>query len=36
MEIAKERGLKIEDFANIHPAKLAHMIFSQLIPELKT
>jgi DNA-binding CsgD family transcriptional regulator len=36
IEIAKERGVTIEDVANIHPAKLAHMIFSQLIPELKT
>ena len=36
IDIAKERGIEIENAANIHPAKLAHMIFSQLIPELKT
>ena len=36
IEIAKERGIEIENATNIHPAKLAHMIFSQLIPELKT
>jgi hypothetical protein len=35
MEIAKERGVEIENAANIHPAKLAHIIFSKLIPELK-
>jgi DNA-binding CsgD family transcriptional regulator len=36
MEIAKERGIEIEDAQQIHPAKLAHMIFTKLIPELKT
>ena len=36
LDIAKERGIKIENEASIHPAKLAHIIFSQLIPELKT
>ncbi len=35
-DIAKERGLEIEGAAEIHPAKLAHMIFLKLIPELKT
>ena len=35
MEIAKERGIEIEGVEQIHPAKLAHMIFLQLIPELK-
>jgi hypothetical protein len=35
IDIAKERGIEIENAANIHPAKLAHMIFTQLIPELK-
>jgi hypothetical protein len=35
MEIAKERGIEIENATEIHPAKLAHMIFTQLIPELK-
>lgn len=36
IEIAKERGITIDDATNIHPAKLAHIIFSTLIPELKT
>ncbi len=36
MEIAKERGIEIEGAEQIHPAKLAHMIFTKLIPELKT
>jgi hypothetical protein len=35
IDIAKERGVTIENAANIHPAKLAHIVFSQLIPELK-
>lgn len=35
IDIAKERGIEIEDWDNIHPAKLAHIIFSKLIPELK-
>ena len=36
IDIAKERGITVEGMENIHPAKLAHMIFTQLIPELKT
>jgi hypothetical protein len=36
LDIAKERDVEIENATNIHPAKLAHMIFSQIIPELKT
>ncbi len=35
IDIAKERGIEIKDAENIHPAKLAHIIFCQLIPELK-
>jgi len=35
LDIANERGIEIENAAQIHPAKLAHMIFSKLIPELK-
>jgi hypothetical protein len=35
LDIAKERGIQVED-AQIHPAKLAHTIFSELIPELKS
>ena len=36
IDIAKERGIEIEDADKIHPAKLAHTVFCQLIPELKT
>ena len=35
IDIAKERGLEIENVEGIHPAKLAHVIFSKLIPELE-
>jgi hypothetical protein len=35
IDIAKERGIDIQDAENIHPAKLAHTIFCQLVPELK-
>jgi hypothetical protein len=35
MEIAQERGVQTEGLERLHPAKLAHVIFSQLIPELK-
>lgn len=34
IDIAKERGVTVSDTANIHPAKLAQIIFSKLIPEL--
>jgi DNA-binding CsgD family transcriptional regulator len=34
LDIAKERGINIQNADQIHPAKLAHMIFSKLIPEL--
>lgn len=36
LDIAKEKGIEVEDAEKIHPAKLAHFIFSELIPELKT
>ncbi len=36
LDIAKERGLNLENADKIHPAKLAHLVFSELIPELKT
>ena len=36
LDIAKERGIKVKDAEKMHPAKLAHLIFSELIPELKT
>ncbi len=35
IDIAKERGIEISDADKIHPAKLAHVLFSKLIPELK-
>ncbi len=35
IDIARERGIEIEGADRIHPAKLAHTIFSKLIPELK-
>jgi DNA-binding CsgD family transcriptional regulator len=35
IDIAKERGVEIEGMEQIHPAKLAHIIFSKLIPELR-
>jgi len=36
LDIAKEQNITLEDTTNIHPAKLAHMIFSKLVPEVKT
>ena len=35
IDIAKERGIEVKDAEKMHPAKLAHLIFSELIPELK-
>jgi hypothetical protein len=35
IDIAKERGIEIEETDKIHPAKLAHTIFCKLIPELR-
>lgn len=34
LDIAKERGITIENADNIHPSRLAHQIFSKLVPEL--
>jgi hypothetical protein len=34
IDIAKERGIEIEGWDKIHPAKLAHLVFGKLIPEL--
>jgi len=36
LDIAKEQGIKLEDTTEIHPAKLAHIIFSKLVPEVKS
>ena len=35
LDLANERGIQVENADKIHPAKLAHQIFSKLIPELK-
>jgi len=35
LDIVSERGIEVENAENLHPAKLAHEIFSQLAPELK-
>ena len=35
LDIAKERGIEVKDADKMHPAKLAHFIFSELIPELR-
>ena len=35
LDLANERGIVIADATVIHPAELAHLIFTQLIPELK-
>ena len=35
LDIASERGVKVEGAKTIHPAKFAHLVFSELIPELK-
>ena len=34
LDIAKEQGITLEDTTEIHPAKLAHIIFSKLVPEV--
>jgi len=35
LDIARERGVEVENAENTHPAKLAHIVFSKLAPELK-
>jgi hypothetical protein len=35
VDIARERGIEIDGADRIHPARLAHQIFSKLLPELK-
>jgi diketogulonate reductase-like aldo/keto reductase len=35
LDIAKERGVEVEDAAKMHPAKLADIIFCKLVPEVK-
>jgi DNA-binding CsgD family transcriptional regulator len=36
LDIAKEQGIELEDTTDIHPAKLAHIIFSKLVPEVRS
>ena len=36
IDIAKERGIEVENAQNMHPAKLANIIFSKLMPEAKS
>jgi len=36
LDIAKEQGVDLGDTADIHPAKLAHILFTKLVPEVKT
>jgi predicted DNA-binding protein YlxM (UPF0122 family) len=37
LDLAKERGIEIDDAAaKVHPAKLAHIIFSKLVPEVES
>ena len=36
LDIAKERGIEVEDAAEIHPAKLASIIFGKLVPEAES
>ena len=33
LDVAKERGLEIKDAEKLHPAKLAALIFSKLMPD---
>ena len=35
LDIAEERGVEVKDAKTMHPAKLAHLLFSELIPEVK-
>jgi hypothetical protein len=35
LDITKEQNITLDNTAGVHPAKLAHIIFSKLIPELK-
>ena len=36
LNISKEQGIELEDTTEIHPAKLAHIIFSKLVPEVRS
>jgi DNA-binding CsgD family transcriptional regulator len=36
LDIAKEQNIELEDTVDVHPAKLAHILFSRLVPEVKS
>ena len=36
IDLAKERGIEVESAQSMHPAKLADIIFSKLMPEVKS
>jgi len=36
LDIAKEQGIQLDNIEDIHPAKLAHILFSRLVPEVKS
>ena len=36
LDIAKEQGIELDATADIHPAKLAHKLFSKLVPEVRS
>ena len=36
LDIANEQGIELGTTADIHPAKLAHMLFSKLVPEVQS
>jgi hypothetical protein len=36
LDLAKEKGIHIQDVEKLHPARLAHALFCKLIPELKS
>ena len=35
LDVAKERRIEVKDAPQIHPSKLAHIIFSKLVPEVE-
>ena len=35
LDIAKEQGIKLDNIEETHPAKLAHVLFRKLVPELR-
>ncbi|MCW4015530.1 MAG: hypothetical protein NWF06_04100 [Candidatus Bathyarchaeota archaeon] len=36
LDIAKEQGIELEGITEMHPAKLAHIIFGKLVPEVSS